>query len=383
MQPEQRDEVEMLSLMLLIRRFEERASQQYQAQKIGGFCHLYIGQEAVVVGAIAAVRPDDYVITAYRDHGHALARGTTANACMAELFGKETGCSRGLGGSMHFFDKRHHMYGGHAIVAAHVPLGVGLAFAIKYRGEDRVTLCFFGDGAINQGSFHEALNLAALYRLPIIFICENNLFAMGTSVKRSTSLKQIVDRAEGYDIPGEIVDGMNFREVRDKVAEVADSIRKESHPAFLEVRTYRYRGHSMSDPASYRTKDELEKYRLDDPIIRLRAQTNNRIIKAIFFEFVLGSVARGIRHGMAPIAIRPHFQERRMRFLPDGLGNLCDFVAHFAEVHSIDNFPRDIVTLRAIDDLLERCRSLHRCAHGEEVIFTNENDRQPVERSEI
>src|SRR3954447_11809929 len=273
MQPvEQRDEVEMLSLMLLIRRFEERASQQYQAQKIGGFCHLYIGQEAVLVGAIAAVRPDDYVITAYRDHGHDLARGTSANACMAELFGKETGCSRGLGGSMHFFDKRRNMYGGHAIVAAHVPLGVGLAFAIKYRSEDRVTLCFFGDGAINQGSFHEALNLAALYRLPIIFICENNLFAMGTSVKRSTSLKQIVDRAEGYDIPGEIVDGMNFREVRDKVAEVAESIRKESHPAFLEVRTYRYRGHSMSDPASYRTKEELENYRLDDPIIRLRAQ---------------------------------------------------------------------------------------------------------------
>src|SRR6478735_380524 len=255
MQPvEQRDEVEMLSLMLLIRRFEERASQQYQAQKIGGFCHLYIGQEAVVVGAIAAVRPDDYVITAYRDHGHALARGTSANSCMAELFGKETGCSRGLGGSMHFFDKRHNMYGGHAIVAAHVPLGVGLAFAIKYRSEDRVTLCFFGDGAINQGSFHEALNLAALYKLPIVFICENNLFAMGTSVKRSTSLKQIVDRAEGYDIPGEIVDGMNFREVRDKVAEVVDSIRKEPHPA------------------SYRTKDELEKYRLDDPITRLRAQ---------------------------------------------------------------------------------------------------------------
>jgi pyruvate dehydrogenase E1 component alpha subunit len=191
---------------------------------------------------------------------------------MAELFGKETGCSRGLGGSMHFFDKKHHMYGGHAIVGAHVPLAVGLAFAIKYRDEDRVTLCFFGDGAINQGSFHEALNLAALYRLPIIFICENNLFAMGTSVKRSTSLKQIVDRAEGYDIPGEIVDGMNFREVRDKVAEVTYSIRKESHPAFLEVRTYRYRGHSMSDPASYRTKEELEKYRLDDPIIRLRAQ---------------------------------------------------------------------------------------------------------------
>jgi pyruvate dehydrogenase E1 component subunit alpha len=270
--PEQRDEVEMLSLMLLIRRFEERASQQYQAQKIGGFCHLYIGQEAVIVGAIAATRADDYLITAYRDHAHALARGTSANACMAELFGKATGCSRGLGGSMHYFDKERHMYGGHAIVAAHVPLAAGMAFAAKYRGEDRVTLCFFGDGAINQGSFHEALNLAALYKLPVIFICENNLFAMGTSVERSTSLKQIVDRAEGYDIPGYVADGMNFREVRDKLGEIVASIRRDSHPAFIEIRTYRYRGHSMSDPASYRTKEQLEKYRMDDPITRLRAQ---------------------------------------------------------------------------------------------------------------
>jgi pyruvate dehydrogenase E1 component alpha subunit len=272
MQPAERDEVEMLSLMLLIRRFEERASQQYQAQKIGGFCHLYIGQEAVVAGAVAATRNDDYLITAYRDHAHALARGTSPNACMAELFGKETGCTKGLGGSMHYFDKANHMYGGHAIVGAHVPLACGLAFACKYRKEDRVTLCFFGDGAINQGAFHEALNLAALYKLPVVFICENNLFAMGTSVKRSTSLKQIVDRAEGYDIPGQIVDGMNFREVRDSLKEVVGSIRREPHPAFMEIRTYRYRGHSMSDPASYRTKDELEKYRLDDPIIRLRAQ---------------------------------------------------------------------------------------------------------------
>ena len=273
MQPgEQRDEVEMLWLMLLIRRFEERASQQYQAQKIGGFCHLYIGQEAVVTGAIAAIRFDDYIITAYRDHAHALARGTSANACMAELFGKDTGCSRGLGGSMHFFDKEHHMYGGHAIVGAHVPLACGLAFACKYRNEDRVTLCFFGDGAINQGSFHEALNLAALFKLPVIFICENNLFAMGTSVERSTSLKQIIDRAEGYDIPSCVVDGMNFRRVRDTLSEVVTSIRKDPHPAFVEARTYRYRGHSMSDPASYRTKEQLEKYRLDDPITRLRAQ---------------------------------------------------------------------------------------------------------------
>src|ERR1700726_1344103 len=270
--PEPRDEVEMLALMLLIRRFEERASQQYQAQKIGGFCHLYIGQEAVVVGAVAAVRDDDYIITAYRDHGHALARGTNSDACMAELFGKETGCSRGLGGSMHFFDKKNHMYGGHAIVGAHVPLAAGMAFASKYRGEDRVTLCFFGDGAINQGAFHEALNLAGLYKLPIVFVCENNLFAMGTSVERSTSLKQIVDRAEGYDIPGTVIDGMNFREVRDKLSTIIGSIRGDPHPAFAEIRTYRYRGHSMSDPASYRTKEQLEQYRLDDPITRLRAQ---------------------------------------------------------------------------------------------------------------
>ena len=269
---EQRDEVDMLWLMLLIRRFEERASQQYQAQKIGGFCHLYIGQEAVVVGAIAATRDDDYLITAYRDHAHALARGTTADACMAELYGKVTGCSRGLGGSMHYFDKAKHMYGGHAIVGAHVPVATGMAFASKYRSEDRITLCFFGDGAINQGAFHEALNLAALYKLPVIFICENNLFAMGTSVERSTSLKQIVDRAEGYDIPGVIADGMNFRDVRDKLAEVVNSIRQDPHPAFVEVRTYRYRGHSMSDPASYRTKEQLEQYRMDDPITRLRAQ---------------------------------------------------------------------------------------------------------------
>src|ERR1700694_2290257 len=270
--PEQRDEVEMLSLMLVIRRFEERASQQYQAQKIGGFCHLYIGQEAVVAGAVAAARPDDYLITAYRDHAHALARGTSADACMAELFGKATGCSRGLGGSMPYFDKAHHMYGGHAIVAAHVPLGVGMAFASKYRDEDRVTLCFFGDGAINQGAFHEAMNLAGLYKLPIVFICENNLFAMGTSVERSTSLKQLVDRAEGYDIPGTVIDGMNFREWRDKLSGITGAIRKDPPPAFAEVRTYRYRGHSMSDPASYRTKEQLEKYRLDDPITRLRAQ---------------------------------------------------------------------------------------------------------------
>ena len=232
--PEQRDEVEMLSLMLLIRRFEERASQQYQAQKIGGFCHLYIGQEAVVAGAVAAARPDDYLITAYRDHAHALARGTSANACMAELFGKATGCSRGLGGSMHYFDKEHHMYGGHAIVAAHVPLAVGMAFASKYRDEDRVTLCFFGDGAINQGAFHEALNLAGLYKLPIVFICENNLFAMGTSVE-ALDVAQGNRRSRGrLRHPG---DG----DRRNEFSRSARQSWPRSSPRFARIRTLRSR----------------------------------------------------------------------------------------------------------------------------------------------
>jgi len=264
-------EIKMLSDMLVIRRFEERASQQYQMQKIGGFCHLYIGQEAVVVGAVAATRHDDYLITAYRDHGHALARGTSPNACMAELFGKATGCSKGLGGSMHYFDKENNMIGGHAIVGGHVPLAAGMAFAAKYKGEDRVTLCFFGDGAINQGAFHEALNLASLWKLPVIFICENNQFAMGTSVSRSTGLKELFHRADGYDMTTMQIDGMDVRKVRDDLKKVVDTIRKDPQPFFIEARTYRYRGHSMSDPATYRTKDELEKYKGQDPITKLRA----------------------------------------------------------------------------------------------------------------
>src|SRR4026209_1425396 len=287
MQPiEQRDEVEMLSLMLLTRRLEERASQQYQAQKIGGFCHLYIGQEAVGTGAMAAIRFDDYFITAYRDHAHALVRGTSANACMAELFGKDTGCSRGLGGSMHFFDKEHHMYGGHAIVGAHVPLATGLAFASKYRNEDRCTLCFFGDGAINQGSFHEAFNLAALWKLPVLFVCENNLFGMGTHVERSTSVKDLTSRAKAYGVPATVVNGMDVRQVRDSVRTVLDGMRKKPGPFFLEARTYRYRGHSMSDPATYRTKEELEKYKNDEPIIGFKSAllTEGKVDEARFQE---------------------------------------------------------------------------------------------------
>jgi pyruvate dehydrogenase E1 component alpha subunit len=264
-------DLHLLYLMLLIRRFEERASQAYQQQKIGGFCHLYIGQEAVVVGAVAAARPDDYVITAYRDHAHAIARGTSLNAAMAELLGKATGVSKGLGGSMHYFDKENHMYGGHAIVGGHLPLATGMAFASRYRGEDRSTLCFFGDGAINQGVFHEACNLAALWKLPVIFVCENNLFGMGTHVERATAVKELTNRAKAYDMPSMVVNGMDVREVRDSFRTVLEAMRKKPYPFFIEARTYRYRGHSMSDPATYRTKEELDKYKNEDPIIGFKS----------------------------------------------------------------------------------------------------------------
>ena len=264
-------ELRLLYLMLLIRRFEERASQAYQQQKIGGFCHLYIGQEAVIVGAVAAARQDDYIITAYRDHAHAIARGTTLNAAMAELLGKATGISKGLGGSMHFFDKENHMYGGHAIVGGHLPLATGMAFASRYRGEDRCTLCFFGDGAINQGVFHEACNLAALWKLPVIFVCENNLFGMGTHVERATAVKELTNRAKAYDMPSMVMNGMDVREVRDSFRTVLDAMRKRPYPFLIEARTYRYRGHSMSDPATYRTKEELDKYKNEDPIIGFKS----------------------------------------------------------------------------------------------------------------
>ena len=261
-----RSELKLLYDMLAIRRFEEKAQQQYQMQKIGGFLHLYIGQEAVAVGSVAGCRHEDYLITAYRDHGHALARGMGMNECMAEIFGKATGCSKGLGGSMHYFDKKNNMMGGHAIVGGHIPLAAGLAFASKYRGEDRVTLCYMGDGAINIGSFHEALNMAGLWKLPVIYICENNQFAMGTAAGRSNPLKEIVDRGAGYAMPSLVMDGMDVRAVRDTIADVCAKIRKDPQPYWIECRTYRYRGHSMSDPATYRTKEELEKHKKDDPI---------------------------------------------------------------------------------------------------------------------
>jgi pyruvate dehydrogenase E1 component alpha subunit len=261
--------LDMYRNMLLQRRFEERAAQMYGRQKIAGFLHLYIGQEAVSAGTVWATRPDDPIITAYRDHGLALARGMRADAGMAELYGKITGCSRGKGGSMHFFDVEKHFYGGHGIVGGQIPVGVGMGFACKYLGNGGCALTFFGDGAINQGAFHEAANLAALYALPVLLIVENNEYAMGTSVRRSTAEPDLFKQAYAYGMTGALVNGMDLFEVYHAMKELADEAR-EGRPALVEVRTYRYRGHSMSDPQKYRTKEELEAKKDEDPILRVK-----------------------------------------------------------------------------------------------------------------
>ena len=260
--------VQWLRQMLLIRRFEERSAKLYQEQKIGGFCHLYSGQEPVAVGSIGVLREDDYVITAYRDHGHALARGMDARPAMAELLGKAAGCSRGKGGSMHYFDAEKGFMGGHAIVASHLPLAAGIAFAIKYRGEDRVVICYFGDGAMDQGSLHEAFNMAALWKLPVIYVVENNMMSMGTHLHRHSCLLDLTIRGgTAYGIPGVAVDGNDIEEMARATREAAHRARTGGGPTFIEAKTYRFRGHSMSDPAKYRTKEELDKAKERDPIV--------------------------------------------------------------------------------------------------------------------
>jgi pyruvate dehydrogenase E1 component alpha subunit len=263
----------LLRQMLLIRRFEERAAEQYALGKIGGFCHLYIGQEAVAVGAMAALRPDDYVMCSYREHGQALARGISARAVMAELFGKATGCSKGKGGSMHLFDVDLRFLGGHAIVGGHLPLSTGAAFAVKYRGGDQVSVCFFGEAAVNNGAFHEALNMAALWKLPCVYICENNRYGMGTALERASAIYEIAERACSYDMPAETVDGMDVLAVRDAVKRAAKRGREQVTPTLLEVRTYRFMGHSMADPihGHYRTKEEVEEHRRRDPLVSFRS----------------------------------------------------------------------------------------------------------------
>ncbi|MFN0178874.1 MAG: pyruvate dehydrogenase (acetyl-transferring) E1 component subunit alpha [Gemmatimonadales bacterium] len=260
-----------LRQMLLIRRFEEKAGEAYSLGKIGGFCHLYIGQEAIAVGVMAALRPDDHVVSAYREHGHALARGITSRAAMAELYGKATGCSGGKGGSMHLFDAAAGFLGGHGIVGSHIPLAAGVAFAHKYRGGDQLAVCFFGEAAANIGAFHETLNMASLWDLPAVFIVENNGYGMGTSVARAAAVTDLAVRGNAYGMPAEQVDGQNVLTVREAMDRAVSRARTESKPTLLEIKTYRYVGHSMSDAAhgTYRTKDEVEEYRRRDPIVLL------------------------------------------------------------------------------------------------------------------
>lgn len=258
--------------MLLQRRFEEKTGQLYGMQKIRGFCHLYIGQEAVSAGCMTAIREDDNMITAYRDHGLAIVKGILPRECMAEMYGKATGCTKGKGGSMHFFSREKRFFGGHGIVGGQIGLGAGIAFADQYNGNDRVTLCYFGDGAARQGLLHEAFNMAVLWQLPVIFICENNHYAMGTSVQRTSKVLDLYRMADAYDMPGDTVDGMSCEAVHTAVERAVKRAREKGGPTFLEIKTYRYRGHSMSDPAKYRSKEELEEYKEQDPITGVLAK---------------------------------------------------------------------------------------------------------------
>jgi pyruvate dehydrogenase E1 component alpha subunit len=252
--------------MLLMRKFEEKCGQLYIQQKFGGFCHLYIGQEAVLAGMVKAIRPTDRVITAYRDHAHPIAMGLHPKYVMAELYGKATGCSKGKGGSMHMFDKERNLFGGHGIVGAQIPMGAGIAFADKYRNEDHVTLCFFGDGAARQGALHETFNMAMTWKLPVIFIIENNNYAMGTSVERTSNVADLSKLGLSYDMPSESVDGMKPETVCEAISRAAERARDGQGPTLLDIRTYRYKGHSMSDPQKYRTKEEVQEYQEKDPI---------------------------------------------------------------------------------------------------------------------
>ena len=258
-------------MMYLMRKFEDKAGQLYGMQKIRGFCHLYIGQEACAAGAITALTKDDKWITAYRDHAHPLGLGTHPNQVMAELYGKATGCTKGKGGSMHIFDKSKNFFGGHGIVGGQIPLGAGIAFAEKYAKTKNLCICYMGDGAVRQGSFHETLNLAMLWKLPVIFVIENNGYAMGTSVKRTSNVTDLYTLGEAYDIPSEPVDAMSVEAVHVAVAKAAERARAGEGPTLLEFRTYRYKGHSMSDPQKYRTKEEVDEYKERDPVEVVKA----------------------------------------------------------------------------------------------------------------
>jgi pyruvate dehydrogenase E1 component alpha subunit len=256
--------------MLTIRRVEEAAAKAYAQGKIGGFLHLGIGQESVCVGAIAALQPTDYVVATYREHGHFIAKGGTSKEVLAELYGRSTGSSKGMGGSMHLFSAERRMLGGYGIVGGHVPLAAGVAFASKYRGSDEVTLCFFGDGSVPQGAFHEGISLAGLWKLPIVFICENNQYSMGTPLYRTLAVPDVTERASGYAVARDRFDGDDVLRVRDRIAEAVARARQTQQPTLVEVITYRFRGHSMSDPGTYRSKDEVEEWKKRDPLVVAR-----------------------------------------------------------------------------------------------------------------
>ena len=258
---------DMLYQMVLGRHFEEKCAEVYRMGKIGGFCHLYIGQEAIGVGAMMALKPNDMVITSYRDHVQAMIKGITPEAVMAELYGKEGGCVKGKGGSMHMFSAEHQFYGGHGIVGGQIGVATGMAYAAKYRGTGQVTLCFFGEAAINQGIFHESANMAQLWKLPVIYICENNQYGMGTSQERAMSTRNIAKKAEAFEMANEFVDGMDVMAVREATLRAIERARNNNEPTLLEIRAYRFMGHSMSDPGNYRTREEIAKYQERDPIV--------------------------------------------------------------------------------------------------------------------
>ncbi len=257
----------MLYEMVLSRRFEEKCAEVYRMGKIGGFCHLYIGQEGIGVGSMLALEPTDMVVTSYRDHAQAMIKGISPDSVMAELYGKATGCVGGKGGSMHMFSKEHEFYGGHGIVGGQIGVGTGMAFAAKYRNSGQVALCFFGEAAVNQGIFHESLNMAQLWKLPCIYICENNKYGMGTSQARAMSIRSIAKKGDAYGMANEFVDGMDVMAVREATLRAIERARKNGSPTLLEIRAYRYMGHSMSDPGNYRTRDEIAKYQERDPIV--------------------------------------------------------------------------------------------------------------------
>jgi pyruvate dehydrogenase E1 component alpha subunit len=288
--PQQDALLELYRQMLLIRRFEEAAAKAYSQGRIGGFLHLYIGQEASAVGALSTLTRDDYVVGTYRDHGLALARGMSPRACMAELFGKVTGCSKGLGGSMHFFDAERRMMGGYGIVGGHVPLAAGCAFAAKYRGSGEVALCFLGEGAVSIGDFHEALSLAALWKLPLVTIVENNQYSMGTPLSRTMSVPDSSQKALAYGVARDRFPSSDVRVVRERVAAAVERARTESLPTLIEVQTYRYRGHSMSDPGKYRTAEEIETYKKNDCIETAEAALRELAVG----DDVLAAVAKDV-----------------------------------------------------------------------------------------